>query len=303
MPEASPHRDPAPAGRLPTVSGAAVALGRQLRAAGIETPERDARLLAATAAGLDPAQLISHGEQVLSPEAFEHVSDFARRRLAREPVSRILGTRAFYGRDFSITPATLDPRADSETLIEAALGLVREQMADRASLRILDVGTGTGCLLATLLCELPSAHGTGTDISEAALSVARCNAEALGVGRRATFACTSGLAALAGPFDLLVSNPPYIPSSDVAGLAQEVRGFDPLAALDGGPDGLDMYRLMAGDLKRVVPRGWAVFEVGSGQSDRVAAILADALNGDAQDCRTWRDLEGHTRCVAASTNG
>src|SRR5262249_22994334 len=159
-----------------------------------------------------------------------------------------------------LSPATLDPRPDSETLIDVALGFVDRAGLRDAPLRILDVGTGSGCLLATLLCELPKATGLGTDINPDALRTASDNSHRLGVGARATWQIAAALESIAGPFDILVCNPPYIRSAVIAELEPEVRDFDPRAALDGGPDGLEVYRRMAPRIGTVVPNGWAVFE-------------------------------------------
>jgi release factor glutamine methyltransferase len=220
------------------------------------------------------------------------------RRTAREPVSRILGVREFYGRRFKLSPATLDPRSDSETLIEAALAIAKREGWGEKPVRILDIGTGTGCLLLTLLAELPLASGLGTDVSEAALAMAAENACSLGLAGRATFARHDALDGIAEPFDLVLSNPPYIARGDIPGLDPEVREYDPLAALDGGADGLDVYRKIAGKLEGVA-RGWVVLEVGMGQADAVALVLHQAFvkTRHAEVCR-YADLGGHTRCVA-----
>ena len=225
-----------------------------------------------------------------------------RRRALREPVSRILGRRDFYGRVFHVTAATLDPRPCSETLIEAALELAREEGWRGRPIRILDVGTGSGCLLLTLLAELPLATGLGTDISGEALAVAEENARRLGLAQRSRFAVANFLEGIEETFDLVVANPPYVASTDIAGLEPEVRDHDPLPALDGGPDGLDGYRAIAADIKRIVPTGWTLVEVGAGQ----AAAVAQLLQGGGPDrplpaARMWRDLGGHVRAVAVKT--
>src|SRR5262245_36214400 len=224
-----------------TLAAAARAAQQALHAAGVEDAGRDARLLTAAAAGVSTAEIIGRPEQEVSPEAQVRLGQMIERRCAREPVSRILGEREFYGRRFALSEATLDPRADSETLIEAALELAAQERRGEAPIHILDIGTGTGCLLLTLLAELPNATGLGTDISEAALATARQNTQALGLAERATFARHDMLDGINGRFDLVVSNPPYIARGDIPGLAPEVRQYDPLAALDGGPDGLDFY--------------------------------------------------------------
>ncbi len=275
----------------PASAGSAIADAAQLlRAAGIDDGTRDSRSLVAAAAGLDPAVLLSRPEHRLTASQQELLQTYIRRRIAREPVSRILGRRGFHGRDFLITPATLDPRPESETLIGATLQLAAEEGWDEAAIRIFDVGTGSGCLLVTLLAELPIASGVGSDIDTSALLAAAANAERHGALERSRFIQTRSLGAVEGTFDLLVANPPYIPTADVAGLEPEVRVYDPPAALDGGSDGLDI------DLARVVPDGWAVFEVGAGQADAVAGLLAGAAEGAA--VRRFLDLDGRERCVA-----
>lgn len=273
---------------------------RRLREAGIESPARDARILITAALGLEPHQLISRPEMPVGSAQLEQVNQFIARRLAREPVSRILGSRGFYGRQFEISPATLDPRPDSETAIEAAIELVGSGPRGRdLPLRILDVGTGSGCLLVTLLAELPCATGLGTDIDAAALQVAQRNAYRHGVASRAEWKLARSLNGIAGPFDLLVANPPYVPTGMIEDLDPEVREYDPWSALDGGSDGLDVYRELVRDLVRVVPDGWAVFEVGKGQASAVSELLTFArIGAQSPEIRTFRDLNGVDRCVA-----
>jgi release factor glutamine methyltransferase len=278
-------------------AGAATARASvRLREAGLENAGRDARLLVAAASGLDPAQILSHPETRLTDTAQEALETYISRRMAREPVSRILGYRGFYGRDFLISPQTLDPRPESETLVDTALQLIAVEGLSDASIRILDVGTGSGCLLGTLLAELPRAEGVGTDIEIGALVTARRNAERLGVAKRACFHEARSLEGVEGTFRFLVSNPPYIPTADIKRLQSEVRDFDPISALDGGRDGLDVYREIAAGLSRVVPDGWALFEVGAGQAGSVATLLA----GVAPEAliRCFRDVDGRDRCVA-----
>ncbi len=221
--------------------------------------------------------------------------------MAREPVSRILGRRAFFGREFSVGRATLDPRPCSETLIEAALALADQEGWRTRPIHILDAGTGSGCLLLTLLAEMELAHGVGTDISAGALAVAAENADRLGLSERAEFAEARYLGGTRGTFELVVSNPPYIPTRDIEGLEPEVRNHEPRTALDGGADGLDAYREIAAGLPRVVPRGWALFEVGAGQADAVVDILRRELGRHGGEVRQWTDLGGHRRCVAIQT--
>jgi release factor glutamine methyltransferase len=267
-----------------------------LREAGVEGAARDARVLVSAATGLERVQFLNRPDAVLSGAQKTALEDVINRRFQREPVSRILGRRAFYGREFDISPHTLDPRQDSETLIDAALQLLEEDGVSRNEpLRIIDVGTGSGCLLITLLAELPNATGLGTDIEPEALRQAKLNASANDVASRADWSLARSLEGIDGPFDLLISNPPYIPTGDIQGLDREVRDYDPRSALDGGLDGLDIYREIANRLSTVVSRGWSIFEVGAGQANSVNEILAAA---DTPLIRVFRDLDGVDRCVA-----
>ena len=271
---------------------------RALTEAGVETPAIDARRLVEAAAGLSAAALIARPDALVSLSALRRLEEMVRRRCAREPVSRILGQREFYGRNFAITPAVLDPRPDSETLTTAALELADENGWRERPIRILDVGTGSGCLLVTLLCELPLAVGTAGDINAEALAVAADNARRHGVMSRMHVALTDGLSGIDGRYDLLICNLPYIPSGDIQHLSPEVRDHDPQAALDGGADGMAVYRAVVADLPRVVPHGFALFELGAGQADAVAQLLNESLPACGRELRFWRDLGAHIRCVA-----
>lgn len=274
----------------------------RLGEAGVNGAGRDARLLVAAAMGMDQNNLILRPDTPLEPAAAAKLAAMLERRARLEPVSRILGERDFYGRSFIVTPDTLDPRPDSETLITATLEIVAEEGWRRTPLRLIDIGTGSGCLLLTLLAELPLARGLGTDASVAALDVARRNAECLGLTARAEFRPRRWLEGACDTFDILVCNPPYIPTRDIAGLAADVRDYDPMLALDGGPDGLGMYREIAPRLGQVVPAGWAIFEVGAGQAGPVSSILERNEQGRSAKVRSWRDLGGHERCVAVATH-
>ncbi|HEY8247259.1 MAG TPA: peptide chain release factor N(5)-glutamine methyltransferase [Hyphomicrobium sp.] len=281
-----------------TLGDAARAAQSMLATAGIEDAGRDARLLVAAAAGVNTAEIIARPERRLAAAEQAQLEASVARRCAREPISRILGAREFYGRRFELSSATLDPRPDSETLIEAALGIAAREGWRERSIRILDVGTGTGCLLLTLLAELPLATGVGTDISGEALQTAARNATSLGVAERVHFAPADALGGIDGPFDLVVSNPPYIASGDIAGLSTEVRKYDPRVALDGGTDGLDIFRRIIADLGRVL-RGWVIFEAGAGQAEAVALLLQQAfVKTRRAEVSQHKDLGGHTRCVA-----
>jgi release factor glutamine methyltransferase len=285
-----------------TVAGALRRATARLQGAGIEDPGTDARRLLCAALGLSATDLLSRPQRALSVEEADRLDRHIERRRRREPVARILGCRDFYGRSFAISPATLDPRPDSETLIEAALDLVRGEGRTQAPLRLLDVGTGSGCLLLTLLCELPRATGVGTDIDQDALNVARANASRLGVADRATWLVADALDGVVGDFDMLIANPPYICTGEIAGLEPEVREYDPLAALDGGADGLRFYRRLAAAIRSVVPNGWVVLEVGHDQADAVAALLLSTLRAaDRGDVRFYLDVTGRRRCVAMRT--
>jgi len=261
----------------------------RLRAAGCDTPELDARLLFQAATGLAREDLILAPEQLIAPEKRARFEGFLQRREAREPVSRILGEREFYGRSFRVTPDVLDPRPDTETLIDAALPLMPE------GARILDLGTGTGAIAATLLAERPDASGVAVDVSEAALAVARGNAARLGVADRLILALGSWFSPVSGRFDIIASNPPYIPAAEIAGLSPDVRNFDPVLALLGGEDGLDPYRLIAaGAAAHLNPGGHVLVEIGAGQAPAIGEIFAAHGFGLRA---AHADLGGHVRCL------
>ncbi|MEA2907085.1 MAG: release factor glutamine methyltransferase [Alphaproteobacteria bacterium] len=259
-----------------SVADARRSMARQFRGAGIETPELDARVLIGHALGLDHAALAAGPDRMLSRAEVDAIGALAARRQAHEPVARILGRKEFWGLSFALNADTLVPRPETETVVEAALAALDRNRREHP-MRVADLGTGTGAILLALLSELPAAAGVGTDISTAALVCARANAAALGLAGRASFvACDYG-AALAGPFDLVVSNPPYVRRGDLAALPPEVRVFDPLRALDGGADGLDGYRAIAADARRLLaPDGTLVAELGAGQLDAVASTFAAA---------------------------
>ncbi|HRD75237.1 MAG TPA: peptide chain release factor N(5)-glutamine methyltransferase, partial [Hyphomicrobiaceae bacterium] len=219
------------------------------------------------------------------------------RRLAREPVWRILGQRAFYGLELQIGPAVLDPRPDTETLVDVVLEATADAGA-AAPLRILDLGTGSGAILLALLHERPSARGVGVDRSAAALQIARRNGEQLGLNDRVAWIESDWFAGVSGRFDVIVSNPPYIPTGEIAGLDPEVRNHDPRAALDGGGDGLDAYRaIVAGVAQHLAPGGLVAFEIGDIQGPAVSALMFSAgleLVGGVR-----RDLSERPRVVVA----
>lgn len=282
-----------------TLDGAHVAAARALREGGIDTPSLDARVLLGHATGLSHEGLIAHGQKLLDPEAAARLAGYVTRRLAGEPVSRIKGSREFYGRDFRIDPHTLDPRPDTETLVEAALDIVAAKHLGNRPLHVLDLGTGSGCILLTLLAELPLAGGTGTDLSPGALQLASENARRLGLDTRARFLAADWYEGLSGRFDLIVANPPYIPTGEIAGLSAEVAGHDPNGALDGGGDGLCAYRRIAARAADfLAPEGHLLVEIGPTQAQAVVGLFRSA-GLMAEDEGVRFDLAGRPRCIEA----
>ena len=259
-----------------------------LRAAEIDNPRLEARLLLAHALGIRSEAVLR--DRTMPAEAPGYDALIAR-RAGHEPLALILGHREFWSLDFVVSPATLIPRGDSETLIEAALAALPDRPAVR---RVLDLGTGTGCLLLAALHEFPAAFGIGIDLVPAAAHLAARNAAALGLADRAAFLVADWAAPLAGQFDLILSNPPYIPTPDLAGLMPEVVGHEPSSALDGGADGLTAYRCIIAILPALLaPGGVAVLELGIGQADDVAALaVAAGLSADVRD-----DLAGIPRAL------
>lgn len=281
-----------------TRSQALATLRKALAGAGFETPALDARMLLLDALEIEPAELIMRPDAPLTQAQAETLNAFAVRRLACEPVARILGVREFWGLPFRLSPETLVPRPDTETVVETALALVPDR---NTALRIVDFGTGSGAILTALLHELPRAEGIGIDLSEAAARTARDNAQANGVGPRALFAVGHWAQALDGCFDLVVSNPPYIPSPVVATLDPEVRDYDPGLALDGGEDGLDPYRVLLAEAERLLsPGGLMVLEIGFDQADAVSRLAAAQ---GLETVRLARDLSDKPRCMALKLNG
>ena len=264
----------------------------RLDGAGVGSPALDARILLAEALGTDRAGLADRRDDVVEAPARARFHEFLDRRAEREPVSRIIGRREFWSLELLISEAVLDPRPDSEAVVEAALGAVKDR---GAPLRVLDLGTGSGCLLLALLHELRAARGVGTDRSPAAAALAAANARRLGLGHRAAFLVSDWAAALAATFDLIVANPPYISSADLDALEPEVRLHDPRPALDGGADGIDAYRRLAPRLATLLaPAGVAALEISADQADSVGELLAaEALRVDA----LGRDLSGSPRAL------
>lgn len=289
---------PAGGGAEPDISpdlsrreAAAIAV-RRLAAAGLDGPGLDARLLLADAVGADGAALLAHPEVSLGPDAAVRFRSHLARRLSREPVARILGRAEFWGLRFALSPETLVPRPDTETLVDAALASRPDRAGPAA---VLDLGTGSGCILVALLHELPAAFGIGIDRSLDALRTARGNARRNDVGARAAFAAADWAEPIAGGFDLVVSNPPYIRRADLARLEPDVAEHDPVCALDGGPGGLDGVRAVLRATGRCLrPGGTALIEIGHDQAADAAGVAADLglrVRGTA------RDLGGHERVL------
>jgi release factor glutamine methyltransferase len=278
---------------------------RVLTHAGAEDAGLDARRLLAAALNCPALDLISNPGRALSRETEDAYFAMVKRRARGEPLARILGVRDFYGRPFRLTPATLEPRPDSECLIDTALSIIRPRAnADPGRpLRILDIGTGSGCLLLTLLAELPGSTGVGTDISQAALHAAAENASLLGLADRCRWVLGSCRAGVEGSFDLIISNPPYIRSDEIAGLDAEVRTWDPIAALDGGPDGLAIYRAILDDIYPSSSTCCVIFEVGHDQADAVRELVRMKFPMTNPEAVTiTNDMAGRQRCVALSTH-
>jgi release factor glutamine methyltransferase len=263
-----------------------------LAVAGVESPMRDARLLLQAAANLPIATQIAFPERMVDAAAAALFAEFVARRAGRQPIAQILGRREFWSLDFIVTPDTLVPRPDSETLVQAVLDRIEDR---KAPLRLLDFGTGTGCLLLALLNELPNATGVGIDISLRALDVARANAAKLGLRDRAQFRSGDWDRSLLPSYDVVISNPPYIPTQTIPTLQPEVASFEPSVALDGGRDGLDAYRRLAPAAARLMTdSGLVAVEVGMGQADSVIQIGRSA---GLQHVATAIDLAGVGRCA------
>jgi release factor glutamine methyltransferase len=279
-----------------TIDAARRALTARFNAADIESAELDARTLIGAALNLDLTGLIASGARTLAASEATRLDEYAQRRLAGEPVARIIGTKEFWGLPIKLSAATLVPRPDTETVVERALDILRADDAQNRALRIADLGTGSGAILLALLSELPHAQGIGTDISADALDTAASNAAQLNLADRASFIRCDYATGLSGRFDLIVSNPPYIRSAEIAGLATEVRDHDPLLALDGGPDGLSAYRaLIPQSAALLAPGGVLVVEAGQGQSGAIGTLMTDA--GLTVDSCPKSDLAGIFRAI------
>ena len=277
-----------------TYREALLAATRRLRAAGLETPDRDARALLLWVAGIDAAYLIAEERNHMADDAAARFEAAIIRRLAHEPVSKIIGMREFYGEKFLVSPDVLDPRPDSETLIDAAIETARRRRA-HTPMRVLDLGTGSGCLLLTLLRHIPDSEGLGVDVSEAALSVARANAKRLDLAKKAAFQQSDWLEKVDGTFDLVVCNPPYIGESERHLLSRDVSDWDPPLALFAGKSGLAAYERISLTLADALSStGTGFFEVGFRQADAVAQLFRDS---GFDDISFREDIAGIRRCV------
>lgn len=267
----------------------------RLRAAGCDTPDLDARLLLAEICDRRPGEVHSASGAVVSATEAVRFDAVLARRASGEPVHRIIGRRAFYEHDFLLSPETLEPRPDTEVLVEEARKAMAAIVARKGRCVFADVGTGTGAIAVSLLALFAKAEAVALDISDGALQTARRNAIAAGVADRMLAVRANYLDAIGGPLELVVSNPPYIPHDDIAALSREVRNHDPLLALDGGADGLDAYRALAAGARRIVrSQGLVIVEIGVGQEGDVAAIFA--AEGFILDAAT-RDLGGVIRVL------
>jgi release factor glutamine methyltransferase len=270
-----------------------------LESHGSSSPRLDAELLAATALQLRRLDLYLQFDRPLEEAQLTAIRELVRRRGDGEPVAHITGEREFYGRPFAVSPHVLIPRPETETLVDLALRQARSLHPDGEGVRIADLGTGSGCIAVSLAAELPGVRVTATDLSEAALEVAAANAARHDVADRVELLCGSWADPLeGGGFDLLVANPPYIRSPDLAGLARDVRDREPALALDGGPDGLDAYRALLPSLAAALkPEGWAALEIDIRAGGEVAA-LARTVFGPDLDTEAHNDLSGRPRVVS-----
>lgn len=280
---------------MQTVRGVLEAATHRLRRAAVPEPRLDASLLLSAVMGEGRASLWARGEQALTAAQIRDFQRYVDERARRRPVAQIVGRREFWSLEFRVTADVLDPRPDSETLVEAALAA----QADRLQpLRLLDLGTGSGCLLLALLSELPGASGLGVDRSPAALAVATANAQGLGLAGRCRFLAGDWASAIAGRFDVVLSNPPYLAKDELSEVAPEVGEYEPRSALDGGDDGFAAYRTIVPELPSLLTPGGRVYlECGPGQAGPLSDMMAAV---GLREIVRRHDLAGHARCVAAT---
>lgn len=282
-----------------TLRQAIASLADDFRQASVPDPEVDARLLVLAAAGADRLDLIREPGRALSPPQEARLAHYRQRRIAREPASRILGRREFWSLDLEVTPDVLDPRPETEMLVAATLDYLRRQKRQGDRLTILDLGTGSGAILISLLRELPRAFGVGVDVSESAARVARRNAERHAVGERAKVVIGDWAEAITGPVDVIVSNPPYLTTAEIGAAAREVRDYDPRRALDGGADGLSAYRAVVAAWQRL-RHPPMLLEIGSTQGDDIVDIIKKNCHDAIElEVTVGTDLAGLPRIVAA----
>jgi release factor glutamine methyltransferase len=283
-----------------TLRDAITAIARSFRSTGIESPALDAKLIVLGICNLSQEAFILNPARRVGRDEAETIERAVVRRLQGEPVSRILGKREFWGLDYAIGPSVLDPRPDTETLVEAALDILSAEQLRDTPLKIADLGTGSGCILLSLLSELPNAWGLGVDIDPDSLSVARENARRLGLASRTAFLASDWAESLSGDFDMIVTNPPYIETETIASLSADVRLFDPFKALDGGTDGFGAYRQLAQGCKNILRKdGWILLEAGVGQAEGIVKIFVDAGWGKtAGPSAIYNDLNCVKRVVA-----
>ncbi len=272
----------------------------KLIASNNNTASLDARLLICAACNISYEQFIAYPEQKITSDQAILLNSYVKKRLSGEPVSRIFGTREFWSHSFALNNDTLDPRPDTETLVSFVLELLEKRSHKKDQLRILDLGTGSGCVILSLLSELSSASGVGIDISLNALKAAKKNAQNLKLQDRVDFIQGDWLEGLSGSFDVIVSNPPYIPTESITELMPEVRCYDPVLALDGGPDGLDAYRKIIKQTQEYITGDtWIVFEIGAGQEIDIKNLLMSYNTQETFSNISYKcDLKGIVRCIA-----
>lgn len=276
-----------------TIGDAVTTVRTELRAAGIPSAHLDARVLVGHALGMSSNEVFIESQRPLIDEELNRIRALTARRQSREPTAYILGEREFWGLRFAVTPATLIPRPDSETVVEAVLHHLRKTARD---VTILDLGVGSGCLLLSMLHELPRARGIGVDISPDALAVARLNASALGLSTRSSWMCSDWASSIRGCFDIVIANPPYVRLTDHERLAPDIKLFEPHVALDGGANGLAAYDRILPDVPRLLlPHGRAFLEIGA---DQVHALKERAANNGLACAGLYRDLGAQPRCLS-----